>query len=179
MNELELNIEKALDLIKGGDSKGLDLLYKYVSKQMLFVATNYLKSDDLAQDAVQNSFIDIVKNIKSYKKNNGYGWIMMITKNNSINLLKKENKFISYNDDIFFNNDDECMNLENYLMVKKLLNSLYPPIVKNMIFMKYFMNMTVREIAKELKVSKSYVSKEIIKAENSMRNLITSGQISK
>lgn len=179
MNELELNIEKALDLIKGGDSKGLDLLYEYVSKQMLFVATNYLKSDDLAQDAVQNSFIDIVKNIKSYKKNNGYGWIMMITKNNSINLLKKENKFISYNDDIFFNNDDECMNLENYLMVKKLLNSLYPPIVKNMIFMKYFMNMTVREIAKELKVSKSYVSKEIIKAENSMRNLITSGQISK
>ena len=68
MNELELNIEKALDLIKGGDSKGLDLLYEYVSKQMLFVATNYLKSDDLAQDAVQNSFIDIVKNIKSYKK---------------------------------------------------------------------------------------------------------------
>ena len=41
-----------------------------------------------------------------------------------------------------------------------------------MIYMKYFMDMTVREIAKELKVSKSYVSKEIINAEKYMKTLI-------
>ena len=38
--------------------------------------------------------------------------------------------------------------------------------------MKYFLDMSVREIAKEIKKSKSYVSKEIQKAETKMKNLI-------
>ena len=52
------------------------------------------------------------------------------------------------------------------------MNSLTPPIVKQMIYMKYFLGMSVREIAKEIKKSKSYVSKEIQKAEEKMKNLI-------
>ena len=35
--------------------------------------------------------------------------------------------------------------------------------------MKYFLDMTVREIAKEIGMSKSYVAKEIVKAEEAMR----------
>ena len=90
------------------------------------------------------------------------------------NALKKENKYFNYNDDIFLIPSEENVEkkTENQLLVEKLLNSLYPPIVKSMIYMKYFMDMTVREIAKELKVSKSYVSKEIIKAEKYMKTLI-------
>ena len=52
------------------------------------------------------------------------------------------------------------------------MNSLHPPIVREMIYMKYFLDMTVREIAKEIGKSKSYVSKEIIKAEESMRRAL-------
>ena len=52
------------------------------------------------------------------------------------------------------------------------MNSLYPPIVKQMIYMKYFLDMTVREIAAEVGKSKSYVSKEILKAEKYMKSLL-------
>ena len=31
---------------------------------------------------------------KKYEKNNGYGWICKIVKNNALNALKKENKYI-------------------------------------------------------------------------------------
>ena len=58
------------------------------------------------------------------------------------------------------------------VLVESLMNSLHPPIVREMIYMKYFLDMTVREIAKEIGKSKSYVSKEIIKAEESMRRAL-------
>ena len=59
------------------------------------------------------------------------------------------------------------------LLVEKLMNSLAPPIVKQMIYMKYFLDMTVREIAKEIGKSKSYVAKEIVKAEEFMKKMLT------
>ena len=169
MIETKKQVEQALNMILENDTKGLDILYNCMSKTMLFVAKSYIKDDLLAEDVVQDSFLDIVKNIKKYEKNNGYGWICKIVKNNAINALKKENKYINYNDDIFLIPSEE--NVEKKTE-NQLLNSLYPPIVKSMIYMKYFMDMTVREIAKELKVSKSYVSKEIIKAEKYMKTLI-------
>ena len=58
------------------------------------------------------------------------------------------------------------------LLVEKLMNSLTPPIVKQMVYMKYFLDMTVREIAKEVGKSKSYVAKEIAKAEEYMKSLL-------
>lgn len=38
--------------------------------------------------------------------------------------------------------------------------------------MKYFLDMTVREIAKAVGKSKSYVSKELIKAEEKMKTML-------
>ena len=58
------------------------------------------------------------------------------------------------------------------LLAEKLMNSLSPPIVKQMIYMKYFLDMTVREIAKEIGKSKSYVAKEISKTEEFMKKLL-------
>ena len=53
-----------------------------------------------------------------------------------------------------------------------MLASLYPPEVQRMIYMKYFLDMTVREIAKELGRSKSYVSKQILNAEKNLREML-------
>ena len=58
------------------------------------------------------------------------------------------------------------------LLVEKMLASLYPPEVQRMIYMKYFLDMTVREIAKELGRSKSYVSKQILNAEKNLREML-------
>ena len=41
-----------------------------------------------------------------------------------------------------------------------------------MIYRKYFLDMTVREIAQEIGKSKSYVSKEILKAEKMMKSFL-------
>ena len=82
----------------------------------LFIAKNYIKDDLLAEDVVQDSFLDIVKNIKKYEKNNGYGWICKIVKNNALNALKKENKLLKHKnirDRIMHYLYEESLNLQS------------------------------------------------------------------
>ena len=92
-----------------------------------------------------------------------------------MNTIKTLNNNPTIDIDEFANisDDNDLTNKsQTQLLVEQLMNSLTPPIVKQMIYMKYFLDMSVREIAKEIKKSKSYVSKEIQKAEEKMKNLI-------
>lgn len=178
MSEVTLEVEKALILIKNGDETGVDLLYKIMGKTIFFISKSYLKSDSLAEDSTQNTLIDVINNINSYKKSNGYGWVIKITRNNALNLLKKEDRYINYDDDILFNNSlsTDLDKTKNQLLCESIFELLDTPLLKNMIYLKYFMDMNVREIAKELGVSKSYVAKEISKAEEKIKNSLNRGQ---
>lgn len=168
--------EYALGLIAVGNEAGIDILYEYMGKTMLFVAKNVVKDDFAAEDVVQESFLKIVKNISKYKKGtNGYAWVCRIVRNTALNALKSENVRGGRSIDEFVNiadgKDFEEMS-QTRMLAEKILNSLSPPIVKQMVYMKYFLDMTVREIAKAVGKSKSYVSKELIKAEEKMKTML-------
>lgn len=168
--------EYALGLIANGNEAGVNLLYSCMGKTMLFVARKIVQDTFAAEDVVQESFLKIVKNITKYKPGtNGYGWVCRIVRNTALNSLYGKQHHPTANLDEFgYIPDTE--NLEEksttQILVEKLMNSLAPPIVKQMIYMKYFLDMTVREIAKEIGKSKSYVAKEIVKAEEFMKNLL-------
>ena len=143
---------------------------------MLFVAKNVVKDDFAAEDVVQESFLKIVKNISKYKRGtNGYAWVCRIVRNTALNAVKSENAHGGRSIDEFVNiadgKDFEEMS-QTRMLAEKILNSLSPPIVKQMVYMKYFLDMTVREIAKAVGKSKSYVSKELIKAEEKMKTML-------
>lgn len=165
--------EYALSLIADGDDLGVDLLYGCMGKVMLTVAQGVLGDHYLAEDAVQESFLRIIKNIKQYKKGtNGYAWVCRIVRNTALNMAKSEGiRQSAVLDEFSFIADSENTvdEVTARVLTESLMNSLHPPIVREMIYMKYFLDMTVREIAKEIGMSKSYVSKEILKAEESMR----------
>lgn len=168
--------EYALSLIKSGKEAGVDLLYSTMGKVMLFVARGVCKDAFTAEDVVQESFLKIVKNIHKYKNGtNAYAWVCRIVRNTALNTIKsaktRHAEDIDEFADISDGTDVEEKSADR-LLVEKLMNSLSPPIVKRMIYMKYFLDMTVREIAKEIGKSKSYVAKEIAKAEEFMKNAL-------
>lgn len=174
--DLHKKTEYALSLIADGDDTGVDLLYGCMGKVMLTVALGVLGDHYLAEDAVQESFLRIIKNINQYKTGtNAYAWVCRIVRNTAINMAKSEGIRKTETLDEFSAVADSCSTAEeavSRVLVESLMNSLHPPIVREMIYMKYFLDMTVREIAKEIGKSKSYVSKEIIKAEESMRRAL-------
>lgn len=174
--ELYEKTEYALSLIKDGNDNGVDLLYSFMGKTMLMVARGVVRDSFFAEDAVQDSFLKIVKNIGKYKKGtNAYAWVCKIVRNTALNALKSSLNHPTENIDEFFclsDGNDVEDKTTTQLLVEKLMNSLAPPIVKQMIYMKYFLDMTVREIAKEIGKSKSYVAKKIAKAEEFMKTLL-------
>ena len=181
IGENALNVElyektEYLSLIKDGNDNGVDLLYSFMGKTMVMVARGVVRDSFFAEDVVQDSFLKIVKNIGKYKKGtNAYAWVCKIVRNTALNALKSSLNHPTENIDEFFclsDGNDVEDKTTTQLLVEKLMNSLAPPIVKQMIYMKYFLDMTVREIAKEIGKSKSYVAKEIAKAEEFMKTLL-------
>lgn len=169
-------IEYALGLIAAGDKAGVNLLYACAGRAMLFVAKSIVKDSFAAEDVVQDSFLKIVKGISHYKKGtNGYAWICKIVRNTALNSLEASKRRAAASleavSDISDGGEDEEKSATK-LLVEKMLASLYPPEVQRMIYMKYFLDMTVREIAKELGRSKSYVSKQILNAEKNLREML-------
>lgn len=175
-NSIYEKTEYALGLIAAGDDRGLDLLYGCMGRTMLFIAKGIVKDARTAEEVVQDSFLKIVKHIKRYKRGtNAYAWVCRIVRNTALNALKRDRGAHEKNLDEFVNlSDGQDMEERSAtrILVEKIMDSLAPPIVKKMVYMKYFMDMTVREIAKEVGKSKSYVSKELIKAEEQMRKTI-------
>lgn len=175
-DELYEKTEYALSLIREGNDAGVDLLYSFMGKIMFMIARGVVRDACLAEDVVQESFLKIVKNIDRYKKGtNAYSWVCRIVRNTALNALKSSQNRPTEDIDEFFGLSDGA-DLEEKtttrLLAEKLMNSLSPPIVKQMIYMKYFLDMTVREIAKEIGKSKSYVAKEISKTEEFMKKLL-------
>ena len=92
-----------------------------------------------------------------------------------MNALKSSLNHPTENIDEFFclsDGNDVEDKTTTQLLVEKLMNSLAPPIVKQMIHMNYFLDITVREIAQEIGKSKPYVAKKIAKAEEFMKTLL-------
>lgn len=174
--DLNQKLEHALSLISQNSEDGIDIIYEAMAKVMFVIAKDITNDSFLAEDVVQDSLLKIVQNANSYKKNsNAYAWICKITKNTALNTVKTMNNNPTIDIDEFasISDDSDLTNkTHTQLLVEQLMDSITPPIVREMVYMKYFLDMSVREIAKEIKKSKSYVSKEIQKAETKMKNLI-------
>lgn len=152
--EIYEKTEYALSLIREGKDAGVDMLYDVLGKNMLAVARGVVGDKFVAEDVVQDSFLKIVRNT-------------------ALNTLKAEKNKKTEDIDEFYalaSGDDEEEKSTTKILVETLMDLLAPPIVKQMIYLKYFLDMTVREIAKEVGMSKSYVAKKIAEAEEFMKN---------
>ena len=165
--------EYALSLLKKGDETGIDILYRCMSGRMLITARGILHDAGWAEDAVQESFVKIVSSAASYK-NTGNPCVDF---DHSAQYGAKPDKEIGAARPDNIDEYEALLSVDSFeeqssdkIIIHNLIMRLVPPIVRTMIYMKYFLGFTVREIAKQLNVSKSYVSKQILIAEQFMRD---------
>lgn len=80
------------------DETKFDEIVEFYEKFMHHVANNILKDSINTEDAVQKSFLKIIKHIKKIEVVNSSkakGFIFVITKNTAIDLYRKENKHLN------------------------------------------------------------------------------------
>ncbi len=100
-------IEKHLLLVANGDKNALKNIYDILGQQIYNLSLSILKDHHLAEDNSQEVFLKLFNETKTFKKGlNCKAWIMSITKNNAIDMLRKQ-KNIIYTDFMDKNGNDD------------------------------------------------------------------------
>jgi len=130
-------------------------LYDDYSGAFYGILTRMLLREELAQDALQESFIKIWKNIDSYDRTKGtlFTWMLNIVRNHAIDMLRSKNmkqKIQNIDDSVrVVNRQQQSTLAEEQLLIKELVETLKPE-HREMIEMAYYKGYTQEELAEEL-----------------------------
>jgi RNA polymerase sigma factor (sigma-70 family) len=118
--------DKLEEIIKGcikGDRQSQEDLYRILSPVMYAVCLRYASDADEAGDFMQEGFIRVYTNIKSYRNEGSFeGWVRRIMVNTSLQLLRKSRKMFLLNEEVIEGEDYEISESQCELDVADLLN---------------------------------------------------------
>ena len=138
--------------------------YELYSQELMNISYGYTKSRDDSLDIIQNVFTKLVNNPKQFNNlNEEKYWLIRITINECKDFLRKKSKCPIINADLvnsFSNYDSETENLHYIADVVKTLPEKY----RVVIILFYWDSLSIKEIAKVLKVSEDAVKKRLERA---------------
>lgn len=158
------------------------ILYDSYADDLLAISVRYCGNLEEAKDALQNAFIKIFKQLKTYDPNRGKfkSWMIKIVINEALQLLRKkkmhisqldlvENKY-SYEPDIF-----SKMGTEDILNIIEQL----PPGYKFVFNMYVIEGFSHREISESLNIAESASRSQLARAKKLLQELIAQQKIFK
>lgn len=167
-------LNRLICAVADGYADCLDGIYEIAGGRMLAVATAVAGRND-AEDVLHDSLIKIARFAKKYKRGtNAFGWLLKITRNTALDYARSKNAHPAASTEEFFSLtslDYSPDARDNAVMLERALEKLDGG-ERKVIYLKYFLDMTVREIAAELGCSKSSVQRTVERAERKLKALI-------
>lgn len=139
--------------IKNGDSEKINVIYSKYNKLVYGIAFSILKNKEDSEDIVQIVFTKIFEMDKSkFPTNNETSWLYSLTKNETLNYLRKQKENVSLDDIYYIAEEDEELNKiiekDKYNRIISKLNEQEREIVS----LKILSNISFREISLLLKI---------------------------
>ncbi|MGV8147601.1 MAG: RNA polymerase sigma factor [Alkaliphilus sp.] len=161
-----------LSLLQDENEKNkFEQLYLEYKQIMFYVAKGILKDEHLAEDSLHQAFLKLVDNldkINEIKCHKTKGFLVVIVKSVSLNILSKRKKQQVEPIDLYDSQIPiENYNLENEVIDKnehdRLVQNILelPPKCANILILKYSLDLNAKEIAKIVGISGSDVRKRI------------------
>ena len=166
-------LERIFFNIRENKTNGIEELYSKYKKLVYSIAFTISKNKTDAEDIMQLVFTKIYEIDSSKLPTNNYSsWLYTITKNESINFLKKHKNNISL-DNIYdiSNNNDELNKLIDTIEFNNLINNLNNK-EKEIISLKILSNFSFEEIAKLLNEPIGTVKWRYYKSIYSLKSLL-------
>lgn len=178
MNESDgEKLNRLILAVAKGNAEGLDGILRLAGGRMLAVAASYV-GREFAEDVLHDSFIKIARFAKKYGRgDNPYGWILKIVKNTALDYIKARASKKEVGEDEFYSLsslDYSPEKRENAIVLEQAIAKLKPE-ERRIIYLIYYMDMTVREAASELKISKSAAQRLKDSAEQKLKKLLDGG----
>ncbi|MDE7438892.1 MAG: sigma-70 family RNA polymerase sigma factor [Clostridia bacterium] len=160
-----------------GHADCLDGIYNVAGGRMYAVALSIVGKDN-AEDVLHDSFIKIARFARSYGRGmNPFGWVLKIVRNTALDFLRARSNRAEVSTEEFFSLtslDYSPEKRENAIMLEQALSRLEPD-ERKIIYYTYYLDMTVRDIAAELNLSKSAVQRTKERAEAKLKTLLDGG----
>jgi RNA polymerase sigma factor (sigma-70 family) len=131
--------DKFNDIIEGciaEDRHSQEELYRILSPAMYAVCLQYASDADEASDFMQEAFIRVYSNIKSYRHEGSFeGWVRRIMVNTSLQFLRKKKKMFLINDAVIEESGYEVTGILDDLEAEDLLKMVQSlPVNQRMVF---------------------------------------------
>ena len=155
-----------------GDLKMFQHYYTELYEELMYFLSSYIEDAALREDLIQDVWMKLWENQTSFQGELALKtYVYHAVRNAAISRLP--DRRVTYMDDLSFlaPAEDGEERAADRLLAESLLASL-PPEQRRLVYCKYFLDMTVRAIAAEIQKSKSYVHKEISRAEDRMRKIL-------
>ncbi|MEG1613840.1 MAG: sigma-70 family RNA polymerase sigma factor [Clostridia bacterium] len=172
-------INTCIEGVRQRNEASLNELHSLIAPTLRYIALKYLKSTFEADDLVQDFWENIYKIVDGFVYGkNGFGFLCKTMNRIAINRYKKlyrdnsrEVEFVDYEVIIPSNktNDFECSDIKS--AVELAMHDL-TKMEKIIIQETYFEDKTIRNIAKDLNLSKSKVGRMKIEATNKMKAVL-------
>lgn len=165
--------------MKNKDQGAFARLYDSYSGAIYSIILQIVNDEELANDILQEVFINIWRKIEMYDAEKGrlFTWMLNIARNASIDMLRsrgyrnsKKNQSIQENVDITVPGNTEQMNVDS-IGLKKLLEKLKPE-QRVLIDLSYFKGYTHEEIAEQEKIPLGTVKTRIRNALIQLREIL-------
>ncbi len=173
---IALDIERVIKGCIKKERRSQDELVRIFASSLMAVCKRYCQDSRLANDALQNTFINIFKYIEGYSGEGSFeGWLKRIAVNCSLTLMKKEAKIRVYDEveeETMLQSDipdayDRMKVKEIMELIKKL------PEVQYLVFnMKVVEGYSHKEIAEILKIQESTSRSNLTRARNNLIRLM-------
>lgn len=173
-------VNRLLNRIKQGEHECVSELHDIMAPTLRYLALKYLKNEDEADDLVQDFWCDIVKYAqKYYFYKNGYGYLCKIMNRqalNRYNKLKRQNEQFDEYVDYSKINGYQTNDIAEVVSLRNDINDAMSQLTetqKIIIQKAYFEGKTVREIASDMGISKTQVSRLKTSATEILKDVLT------
>jgi len=169
--------DELIHLLIGQDRKALEYLYEKYSAAVYGVILRIVKSEDTAEEVLQDCLLRVWDKIKDYDKNKGklFTWMINIARNLAIDKIRsKEYKSQLKSNDIDLNvslvdkSYDEKFKPE-YIGIKEMLDNLNKD-QRSLIDLMYFKGYSQSEISEEFGIPLGTVKTRVRSAMEKLRN---------
>lgn len=149
-------------LFKQHDKTVAEFIFKNYYKTAYLTALRYCTDSSSAEEIAQETIYKAIKNVKQLKDEGKMeAWIIAIAKNNALQVIKKNTRVLSIPlDDITMSTNENPFNIiesdEVIKVVQNIINKLDEP-YKTTIYLYYYLEMKVREVANILEIPEGTV----------------------
>jgi RNA polymerase sigma-70 factor (ECF subfamily) len=177
-----MNEDAVIKLAQEGNREALKLLFEENKKKIFYLAYQYTKNAEDAEDILQDTFIKAYRSLHRFNIQDGNSfspWLCRIGVNCSIDHLrrnkKRKEKDLAQNNMESLASDDVNSNPENTSTQKEIREKIDQTLNKlsgqqRIIFiLKHYQQLTTREIAEYLDCSEGSVKRQLFRAVSAMK----------